>query len=181
MATGSIVDQLRLALPALICFIPFVMGQWRWTSDQVNTTMCYWEQLRGKSSVISAGWWIFTDKQLTCIAAIVNDTVYLDGGRLWWLPGLADGQYDAVVDDRKSSHSTLHPYRPDGDQRILVGLSMLSTSVFPSTQRRMPQLCSGLRNSQKHRMPGQQTIGVLTTTTAPCLQTTTNSSSMGAC
>jgi hypothetical protein len=32
-------------------------------------------------------------------AAVIRDTVYLDGGYLWWVPGLADGTYGAPVND----------------------------------------------------------------------------------
>ncbi|KAH8884777.1 hypothetical protein GQ53DRAFT_770595 [Thozetella sp. PMI_491] len=51
-----------------------------WSADEVNTTMCYWEQPR---------------------AIVVRDTLYLDGGDLWWMPGLSTGEYGSVVDDRK--------------------------------------------------------------------------------
>ncbi|KAL1846166.1 hypothetical protein VTK73DRAFT_346 [Phialemonium thermophilum] len=55
-----------------------VTAQAAWDADQVNTTMCYWEQLRG---------------------AVIRDTVYLDGGYIWWLPGLSDGTYGPVTSD----------------------------------------------------------------------------------
>ncbi|KAF4592525.1 Galactose oxidase/kelch, beta-propeller [Ophiocordyceps camponoti-floridani] len=41
-----------------------------WQDNQINTTICYWKQPR---------------------AALIRDTVYLDGGELWWSPGLASG------------------------------------------------------------------------------------------
>ncbi|KAK4196303.1 hypothetical protein QBC40DRAFT_300413 [Triangularia verruculosa] len=50
---------------------------WR-TRNQINTTLCQWNQLR---------------------AAVIRDRVFLDGGRLWWRPGLSDGQYANVVGD----------------------------------------------------------------------------------
>jgi len=40
----------------------------------------------------------------TCLtpstAHVVRDTVYMDGGRMWWLPGLSNGTYGAVESDR---------------------------------------------------------------------------------
>ncbi|OIW28364.1 hypothetical protein CONLIGDRAFT_654659 [Coniochaeta ligniaria NRRL 30616] len=69
----------RLAcLSVLAGWAASASAQATWSSDQVNTTMCYWEQVR---------------------AAVVRDTVYLDGGILWWLPGLADGSYATPVSD----------------------------------------------------------------------------------
>ncbi|KAI0453636.1 hypothetical protein F5B21DRAFT_276848 [Xylaria acuta] len=50
---------------------PWVNGQQSgWVPNQVNTTMCAWKALR---------------------AAQLKDTAYLDGGSLYWTPGLADG------------------------------------------------------------------------------------------
>ncbi|KAG8425028.1 hypothetical protein J3458_001771 [Metarhizium acridum] len=43
-----------------------------WLSDQVNTSICTWSQPR---------------------AALIRDTVYLDGGTIWWNPGLASGKF----------------------------------------------------------------------------------------
>ncbi|KAK1752104.1 hypothetical protein QBC47DRAFT_433058 [Echria macrotheca] len=56
-----------------------VQGQAVWASNQVNTTICEWEQFR---------------------AHVVRDTVYMDGGGLWWLPGLSDGSYATPESDR---------------------------------------------------------------------------------
>jgi hypothetical protein len=36
---------------------------------------------------------------LTRTAGVVRDTVYIDGGYLWWEPGLADGTYGSPVSD----------------------------------------------------------------------------------
>ncbi|KAI1330838.1 hypothetical protein F5Y16DRAFT_317630 [Xylariaceae sp. FL0255] len=59
--------------------VSLVRGQQSgWVPNQVNATMCYWEMLRG---------------------AQIRDTVYLDGGNLYWVPGMADGTYGAPVDD----------------------------------------------------------------------------------
>ncbi|KAI0970569.1 hypothetical protein F4678DRAFT_113436 [Xylaria arbuscula] len=49
-----------------------------WLENQVNTTMCAWRALR---------------------AAQVNDTAYLDGGFLYWIPGLADGSLSTPIQD----------------------------------------------------------------------------------
>ncbi|CAD6453008.1 9f61d75e-31a6-4fba-9b4e-7dcf47082789 [Sclerotinia trifoliorum] len=59
--------------------VPLCWGQETgWILDQVNTTMCYWTSPR---------------------AAVVRDTFYLDGGELWWEPGLSDGSYAPPVSD----------------------------------------------------------------------------------
>ncbi|OAA48385.1 Galactose oxidase/kelch, beta-propeller [Metarhizium rileyi] len=42
-----------------------------WQSNQVNTSICLWIQPR---------------------AALIRDTIYLDGGSIWWSPGLASGE-----------------------------------------------------------------------------------------
>ncbi|APA13888.1 hypothetical protein SS1G_14009 [Sclerotinia sclerotiorum 1980 UF-70] len=60
-------------------FVPLCWGQEAgWILDQVNATMCYWTSPR---------------------AAVVRDTFYLDGGQLFWEPGLSDGSYATPVAD----------------------------------------------------------------------------------
>ncbi|EPE06091.1 kelch repeat protein [Ophiostoma piceae UAMH 11346] len=49
-----------------------------WESGQINATMCSWEQPR---------------------VAVVKDTVYIDGGLLYWIPGKDDGSYDTPAPD----------------------------------------------------------------------------------
>ncbi|TVY88458.1 Kelch repeat-containing protein [Lachnellula willkommii] len=49
-----------------------------WQAGQVNTTMCYWDSPR---------------------AGVIRDTLYIDGGMLWWLPGMSDGSYGDPVSD----------------------------------------------------------------------------------
>ncbi|TVY82831.1 Kelch repeat-containing protein [Lachnellula suecica] len=49
-----------------------------WMDGQVNTTMCYWDSPR---------------------AAVIRDTLYIDGGNLWWEPGMNDGTFDPPVAD----------------------------------------------------------------------------------
>ncbi|KAF8851662.1 hypothetical protein BDZ45DRAFT_678961 [Acephala macrosclerotiorum] len=49
-----------------------------WQANQVNATMCYWDSPR---------------------AAVVRDTLYIDGGALWWTPGMADGSYGPPTSD----------------------------------------------------------------------------------
>lgn len=46
-----------------------------WTDKQINATICTWSQPR---------------------AALIRDTVYLDGGNLRWSPGLNDGSFGGV-------------------------------------------------------------------------------------
>ncbi|KUJ10397.1 uncharacterized protein LY89DRAFT_689663 [Mollisia scopiformis] len=49
-----------------------------WQTGQVNATMCYWDSPR---------------------AAVVRDTLYIDGGALWWTPGMSDGTYGPPTSD----------------------------------------------------------------------------------
>ncbi|OAQ89884.1 galactose oxidase/kelch, beta-propeller [Purpureocillium lilacinum] len=49
-----------------------------WQQHQINTSICYWIQPR---------------------AALIRDTVYLDGGDIWWSPGLDSGKLGTVVND----------------------------------------------------------------------------------
>ncbi|KAI1491529.1 hypothetical protein F5X96DRAFT_630829 [Biscogniauxia mediterranea] len=49
-----------------------------WQENQVNATMCNWAALR---------------------AAQLKDTVYMDGGYLWWAPGMADGSIGSPTQD----------------------------------------------------------------------------------
>lgn len=46
--------------------------------SQVNISMCNWAQLR---------------------ANVIRDTIYLNGGSLWWLPGQSDGTYASPEND----------------------------------------------------------------------------------
>lgn len=71
-----------LAILALVPYLVSVQAQSWWLENQVNTTLCYWAQLR---------------------AAIIRDTIYLDGGDTYWIPGFADGSLGAQEPD-------LNPY-----------------------------------------------------------------------
>lgn len=42
------------------------------------------------------------------IAAVIRDTVYIDGGYLWWQPGLKDGTYGIPMADGMKTYSQLH-------------------------------------------------------------------------
>ncbi|TPX18930.1 uncharacterized protein E0L32_011408 [Thyridium curvatum] len=63
---------------ALAIVAPALAQQGRWIKDQVNATMCYWEQPR---------------------AMVMRDTLYIDGGALWWRPGMIDGSYGQPTND----------------------------------------------------------------------------------
>lgn len=49
-----------------------------WQAGQVNATMCYWDSPR---------------------AAVIRDSLYIDGGNLWWTPGMNDGTYGPPTND----------------------------------------------------------------------------------
>lgn len=70
-------------------------AQATWAKGQVNTTLCEWQQLRGESSAPNACSGILT----IVTAHVVRDTVYMDGGSIWWLPGMDDGTFAPTVKD----------------------------------------------------------------------------------
>ncbi|KAJ5051966.1 uncharacterized protein L3040_001727 [Drepanopeziza brunnea f. sp. 'multigermtubi'] len=71
--------KLQLSLIITECFVRLCVGQAAgWQNGQVNTTMCQWRSPR---------------------AAVVRDTLYIDGGYLWWTPGLSDGSYGSATSD----------------------------------------------------------------------------------
>ncbi|KAK8091145.1 hypothetical protein PG994_000650 [Apiospora phragmitis] len=49
-----------------------------WVPGQVNATICQWQAPR---------------------VAAIKDTVYMDGGYLWWFPGMNDGSYGLPTQD----------------------------------------------------------------------------------
>lgn len=90
--------SLPIMYSKLILFLSFlvfdlVSAQFsNWVEHQVNTTICTWSNLRG--TPIAA---LCLRSANISIAALIRDTVYLDGGSLWWLPGLDDGTNGGVV------------------------------------------------------------------------------------
>lgn len=52
-----------------------------WQKGQISTEICTWEQPR---------------------AALIRDTIYLDGGTIWWVPTLNDGSTGRPVDNGSS-------------------------------------------------------------------------------
>ncbi|KAF3766795.1 hypothetical protein M406DRAFT_287728 [Cryphonectria parasitica EP155] len=68
-----------LSLSLLAGLAPIVVAQLGgWVANEVNTTMCTWQGLR---------------------AAVIRDSVYMDGGYIYWRPGLADGSYGSAIQD----------------------------------------------------------------------------------
>ncbi|KAI1775321.1 hypothetical protein F4818DRAFT_46543 [Hypoxylon cercidicola] len=90
----------RIAWPALVTSLAsLVSGQYSgWLENQVNTTLCKWSNFR---------------------VATLKDAVYMDGGRLYWLPGMADGSFLPPIDD--------------GNRLSLVGILNFSTPFNTST------------------------------------------------
>lgn len=64
-----------------------------WTNRQINASICTWQQPRGSSSFES----ILMLTANLLLAALIRDTVYLDGGQLYWSPGMEDNQYGPAV------------------------------------------------------------------------------------
>ncbi|RDW58120.1 kelch repeat protein [Coleophoma cylindrospora] len=61
-----------------LCVITANAQQSGWQANQINATLCQWQSPR---------------------AAVVRDALYIDGGYLWWVPGLADGTYGPPTAD----------------------------------------------------------------------------------
>ena len=73
-----------------------------WIQGQVNTTMCYWQSPRGTFTELR-GCFLLIAQRLEVTdgdaAAVIRDTLYIDGGYLWWEPGLDDGTYGPLIND----------------------------------------------------------------------------------
>ncbi|KAI1765499.1 hypothetical protein GGR53DRAFT_519602 [Hypoxylon sp. FL1150] len=69
-----------ISWPALVAGLVLSVSaqQSGWQDGQVNTTLCRWYDFR---------------------VATLKDKVYLDGGHLFWVPGMADGSLRPPVDD----------------------------------------------------------------------------------
>jgi hypothetical protein len=95
--------RLRLALFAALAGIVAVghTQQSGWVPGQVNASMCMWKQPRGKFPACS-----FYNHGETLIdvykAAVIRDTVYIDGGFLYWTQGMNDGTVNPPYWDGKS-------------------------------------------------------------------------------
>lgn len=83
-----------------------------WMKNQVNSTMCFWEQLRGEGSRIVGESALtlpsnlpfpqrLTNPRHRDLGHQLNDTIYLDGGLLGWKPGLDTGEYGHTISDSK--------------------------------------------------------------------------------
>lgn len=51
--------------------------------------------------------WYFRSVDI-CVVATLKDKVYLDGGHLYWVPGMADGSLGSPVDDGKLHGNFVH-------------------------------------------------------------------------
>lgn len=64
--------------------------------------------------------------ELTVAAAVLKDTVYIDGGYLAWIPGMADGSYGSATQDGRSTSSHLLCMRsPNGIQQTTRWVSSI--------------------------------------------------------
>jgi len=70
-------------------------AQATWAKGQVNTTICEWQQLRGERFRVQCPQWCPN----FVAAHVVRDTVYMDGGSIWWLPGMDDGTFAPTIKD----------------------------------------------------------------------------------
>lgn len=100
--------RLQVVVLALVGFVRLCIAQasgWNLDAGQWNTTMCYWTAPRGMLTPNFP--WRFDDFDKR-IAAVIRDTVYIDGGYLWWQPGLKDGTYGIPMADGMKTYSQLH-------------------------------------------------------------------------
>lgn len=71
-------------------------------------------------------------------AAVIKDTVYMDGGFLYWIPGMQTGEYGAPTQDGKIWLRLRHlplvklSHVLTVKQATLSGLYTRSTSAHPS-------------------------------------------------
>lgn len=90
-----------MSLLALVASASHAAAQFGpWAEDQISTSICLWYQPRGQFAVFSKAtviWFI-----LTLVAAFVRDTVYIDGGSIWWQPGMKDGSKGDLMNEGKS-------------------------------------------------------------------------------
>lgn len=89
-------------LPSLGLVVVVVVALWaaqawaqftNWQAGQINTTLCYWKQPRGTAVAHALG----PPRLTRAAAALVRDMVYLDGGSIWWSPGLDSGEFGTPV------------------------------------------------------------------------------------
>jgi hypothetical protein len=64
-----------------------------WMDGQVNATMCQWQEPRGRRHIKQL------ESFLTQAVGVIRDTVYIDGGYLYWEPGMNNGEYGAPTQD----------------------------------------------------------------------------------
>lgn len=84
------IGALVIALCAVT--VDLVYGQYEgWVPNQVNASIVLWSQPRGR--LIAYVDSISADANT---AAVIRDTVYLDGGFIYWAQGLSDGTYGAI-------------------------------------------------------------------------------------
>ncbi|KAI1265771.1 hypothetical protein F5Y18DRAFT_46594 [Xylariaceae sp. FL1019] len=71
----------RIGVAAIVSVLTWLVNsqQSGWLENQANATMCQWGSLR---------------------SAQLKDTLYLDGGVLYWVPGMVDGSYGVPEIDR---------------------------------------------------------------------------------
>jgi hypothetical protein len=70
-----------------------------WKTGQVNTTMCQWQNPRGRILFCGCRWISGLEADRPYIAAVIRDTLYIDGGNLLWEPGMSDGTYGSPISD----------------------------------------------------------------------------------
>jgi hypothetical protein len=137
-----------------------------WPADQVNTSMCFWQNPRGMSSAA-----ILKMEAHSCLAAIVRDAVYVDGGSLWWRPGLSDGTYGSYVSDGMRP-SLLGDNVSYIQKETRSASSTFLTSAPPSIHRRILAAYSQQCRKPLEEVP--RIISAQITRMGACLQMTMN-------
>lgn len=86
--SNSLKMRLLMTVLALAMAVDNAMGECSTFQTQINVSMCNWQGLRGMNSSVSSLWTIsrgsFSFSLLTVVATVLRDTLYLDGGKLWY-------------------------------------------------------------------------------------------------
>lgn len=98
-----------------------------WQPDQVRSSICTWEQPR---------------------AAILRDTIYIDGGDIWWTPYFADGSAGAVTNDGNIggiifTYNLTYPFDSDSNLTDILLKHSLSKARGGTGQADLPNFYDG--------------------------------------
>ncbi|KAJ4385722.1 hypothetical protein N0V93_010151 [Gnomoniopsis smithogilvyi] len=117
---------------------------WDVNNGQNSSTMCTWERLR---------------------AAVVRDTVYMDGGELFWTPGYNDGSFQQPVSDPSPFGTSALALNLSEPFDVSQNISALFTSVYKGASANLYYDGAMLANNYEWFLYGGMTLE--TNTMAP--------------